>query len=51
MKKDYTAPVATICSVVSAEIIAASVPVGSDVENGIAGAKKRKREWGNLWEK
>ena len=27
MKRDYTTPVAAVCSVVSAEIIAASVPV------------------------
>lgn len=48
MKKEYIKPEMTIISVESISLLATSIPIGEDKENGVTGANKRG-EWGDLW--
>lgn len=49
MKKEYIAPAMEKIEVASANIIATSINIGEDMENGVTGANQHRGEWGNLW--
>lgn len=49
MKKEYIKPRMNEVEVISTEMIATSISVGEDIENGVTGAKQNRGEWGNLW--
>ena len=49
MKKEYIKPRMNEVEVISTEMIATSIPVGEDKDNGVTGVNPNRGEWGNLW--
>lgn len=49
MEKRYIKPQIINVEVASTEMIASSIPVGEDKNDGVTGVNRKRGEWGNLW--
>ena len=50
MKTEYMKPEVQTEEIVVEKIIATSIPIGEEVENGTTDTRGRRGTWGNLWE-
>lgn len=51
MKKEYIKPTAEIEKIITEAIIATSIKIEEDLEEGEAGANKHRGQWGDVWSK